>query len=157
MHMAESKVCESGGQEASKSPEGITLANILVFGLRRWWFNEDSGSSDLLGPRATRPQTRRRREVSAMSRIYVFALRAHCGRVARGPSKSLEPESSLNHHRRSPNTRMFASVIPSGDLDASCPPDSQTLDSAICIQLPTLSQRCANISVSTTSAKASAK
>jgi len=33
MHVAESKVCESGGQEASKSLEGITLANILVFGL----------------------------------------------------------------------------------------------------------------------------
>ena len=73
-------------------------------------------SSDLLGPRASarkraagaqffserrnsysrfaliaagRPQTRRRRAVFFRAAQFVFALRAHCGRDARGPSKSL--------------------------------------------------------------------
>jgi len=54
--------------------------------LRSW--ERFDHSSDLLGPRAPRPQTRRRRAV--FRRKSIFALRAHCGRGARGPSKSLE-------------------------------------------------------------------
>jgi hypothetical protein len=51
-------------------------------------------SSSLLGPRASRPQTRCQARSSVNINIEppvkVFALRAHCGRDARGPSKELD-------------------------------------------------------------------
>jgi len=50
-------------------------------------------SSDLLGPRASRPQTRRGAATLAVVLQSLFALRAHCGRDARGPSKSLDRTS----------------------------------------------------------------
>ena len=46
-------------------------------------------SSDLLGPRASRPHRAPGTKYFQNLQV-IFALRAHCGRDARGPSKSLD-------------------------------------------------------------------
>jgi hypothetical protein len=60
---------------------------LLLFSKQR--VCPDASSS--LGPRASRPQTH-----APLDTDVSFALRAHCGRAARGPSEELEGAARLN-------------------------------------------------------------